>query len=661
MELELSEPMPVAEETEAAAEYASAAETEIFPEAETAPETEEFLDKENEPAAAPEGLALVLTRFGGTAEDWQKEEFAGPETYFRDGEMFYADGRSLTEEIRESGNEFAAARHAEMLQALESKNPYVFDGTLENMHYGMVARADEAGRISYENFSHKIEAKPETAAAAAEGEAEFFNFPDSGTPDLPAVPETEPLVISLDKLFETEESAAIAEAIAEPQAESEPAIYAAEPVQAIEAVGQPIIEDVSVSAPAPEAGRTAESAKPEEKTDMPEAIRKESFAPSRGLETVPVPAKTEAEPAMTDKSAPEPAAAKEIYREEAREAKAGDKLPAMPKAEERPVPERTQAETFSEAAVKREEPVREAAKEEAKMEVKAEAPAVSAAPERETVQPVPAHTEAKQEIHAMNKEEFSAPEPVSAPEAGSRAAEVKAGAKPEVREIKSAPAAKEAKNPAPEVRPAAKEIQNTHTAEVKPETKESPARETAEIPAVVSRETGAEKYAVDAEKIPAEKPEQREPERERVEVAKADSASPKVASGIPRTAHFSKPEQDARPAEVWNEKTSGNTAAPAKTTPERVEIRMNPEEAMPKNSENQRVEAHASAARKSAEPGPELVLRFLGVPEKKFTPEISAAARRTPAASSAAAAPADWERREERDELNGITLIREAA
>lgn len=176
---------------------------------------------EEEAGKEVSALGLVVERLGGTAEDWKEENIEGPETFFRDGEVFYADGRSLTAEIRECGNEFAVTRHEEMLQALESQNPYVFDGTLENTHYGMVVKADEEGRLTYENFSHLVkEAKeiiyseddpPGEKLPEAEGVLEEYSESMETATETAA----EKIVISLDDAFETEAVAAAGDAIVE--------------------------------------------------------------------------------------------------------------------------------------------------------------------------------------------------------------------------------------------------------------------------------------------------------------------------------------------------------------------------------------------------------------------------------------------------------------
>ncbi|MBI2506928.1 MAG: hypothetical protein HYW00_02215, partial [Candidatus Colwellbacteria bacterium] len=106
---------------------------------------------------AESGLDLIIERLGGTPEDWQYENFSGPETYFRNNEIIYADNRSLTKEIFGGDDPIAIAKHEEMLEALRSNNPFVFDGTLESVHYGTIVRLAEEGQLQYENFSHRIE------------------------------------------------------------------------------------------------------------------------------------------------------------------------------------------------------------------------------------------------------------------------------------------------------------------------------------------------------------------------------------------------------------------------------------------------------------------------------------------------------------------------
>ena len=58
--------------------------------------TEQFNDAGE---SAESSLDIITSYLGGTREDWQRENFDGPETYFRNNEIIYADNQSLTKEI----------------------------------------------------------------------------------------------------------------------------------------------------------------------------------------------------------------------------------------------------------------------------------------------------------------------------------------------------------------------------------------------------------------------------------------------------------------------------------------------------------------------------------------------------------------------------------
>lgn len=700
-----------AEELEYSAEVP--AETEpVLAEAGTGPEMEASAEKEN---AEPDGLALVMERFGGEAEDWQKEDFAGPETYFLDGEIFYADGRSLTEEVREGGNEFAIARHEEMLSALESKDPYVFDGTLENVQYGMVASVDEEGRLAYENFSHKIEEKKTEEESCAEEDASAETFPDQ--PDESGAISPEPLWISLNEVLDTgdEFSEAVAETrVEEPAVGGEEAVsdnsVSAEAIEVIEAEKEP--ENRATAAAAEE--ETTASASGEKELPIPPAKSSERGPGERVVSEDAAPVETAAVRTAPPETAPEPA--KSGFQESAKtpeargaqvktvdtkipEPKEVSDLRQAQKGQEENEPQAKIAEVknlngpeehpeISESSAAQAEPARveneklaeirtvpagDAADNPPSIGIRQSAEVSSASSTEKNVVAENRKVEAapiselpvKTEPPAYREEEPAEYAPALKDEAAAKLVE-----SPKENYLASPIASQAAHSPA-EKSPAIAEVQASRT-----EIKEiAPVSRPEEKPDAVSEvklttekkdgeyESKAKDAAYSPEPVFAAKEEPRltaevrAKSASREEIAQSSAPGPETKNHIDEPANHS-PEvrAEVRRHAVPEEREEAPRVKPTEAQ-EKIALDETPGRGLAMHETKPEMR---EPARSAPAPGPELILRFLGVPERKLASEMPALHKN--ASSAYVSAPADEteNRLRERDELNGITLVRAA-